>query len=141
MGNTQSAPTPRRPPNKLSKPKTNSSTPNLLSSKFSTALSRRNSQTSNVAALGSHYSKSVDAVVGETTEKLTDESTSRKRMSLFRSMIPQGKALPLDINSGVESEFVQSSLRDKPVQGWPKINSVHLGLQANQLYYNPTAET
>ena len=102
--NPQWPPPPRRPPNKLSKPRTNSST-NLLNLKTTGPPSRRNSKLND----GAHgYSTvSVDLVGGEESERR--ESTQRKRMSMFRSKSAQPKSEPLQIHSGVHIDFWERS--------------------------------
>ena len=146
MGNNQSAPAPRRPPNKLSKPRTNNnSSTNLLNSKAPQATSRRNSQTNNGAVANNRYSTlslPLDVVVGEVAEKPREEP-QRKRMSLFRSKSSQPKAQELGIDTGIERTFVDPSPVDRPVQRWSRSersNSVTFELSADEQFYDPPAE-
>jgi hypothetical protein len=145
MGNTQSAPAPRRPPNKLSKPRTNnSSTANLPSTKTPLVTGRHDSQSNHGFASVSRYSiVSVDGVVGNASEKLREES-QRKRMSLFRSNSSQPKILQeLEIDTGVERGFVDPSPVDRPVHSWSRSErsySETFEFPTDQPYYNPPAE-
>ncbi|CZR63590.1 uncharacterized protein PAC_13487 [Phialocephala subalpina] len=118
MGNEQSAPTPRRrPPNKLSKPRTNNhSNANLLDRRASAPVSRRNSISTNGSPTKIRGSAiPVDALV-ETIEGRKEEK-SRRRMSLFRSKSakPHSRKPEEDTDgdtSTVEPDpFVQSSHR------------------------------
>ena len=131
MGNGQSAEAPRRPPNKLSKPRTNSTT-NLLNLKTTGPPSRRNSKLNN----GAHgYSTvSVDLVGGEESERR--ESTQRKRMSMFRSKSAQPKSEPLQIDSGVYIDFLERS----PVDNWSTRGSI-THESPDQPYFAAPAET
>ena len=102
MGNEQSTPAPRRPTNKLSKPKTNSST-NTPTTKTSQPPSRRNSLLGNVGRLSNKQSTlSVDAIDGEERQQ-----KQRKRMSMFRSKTSQ--PAQLEIKSGVEIDHIDQS--------------------------------
>lgn len=117
MGNEQSAPAPRGPRNKLSKPRTNSSA-NTSNSKGSGVTSRRNSQSEHVEVPSNRYSTiSVDAVVGEAGEKQRDPQ--RKRTSMFRSRSTQPKTQQLDIGSAANIDYIES-----PKEGWSRRNSV-----------------
>jgi hypothetical protein len=133
MGNEQSVPVPRRPANKLSKPKTNSRTPVILS--------RRNSVVTEVGSSKPQYSSlSVDVlVVGEPGRK-RDESTSRKRMSIFRSKSSQPKiASQLEISSGVNIEYLNESPVRSPApnaDSWSRNSSVVELKQQQQQHYN-----
>ncbi|KAG0645091.1 hypothetical protein D0Z07_9101 [Hyphodiscus hymeniophilus] len=105
MGNGQSAEAPRRPPNRLSKPRTNSST-NLLNLKPGPP-SRRNSQVINVKG---RSNVSVDVIAVEDVEK--GESKQKKRMSLFRSKSAQPTSEPLQIDTGVDIDFLDRTSVD-----------------------------
>ncbi|TVY56189.1 hypothetical protein LCER1_G002504 [Lachnellula cervina] len=115
MGQEQSAPAPRRATNKLSKPRTNSSG-NLISKIPGPPPSRQNSQSNNGSPAKSRNSLLLpDTIVGEVEEK--KEGKSRKRMSLFRSKSSraQAKLKTLEVDTGVEREFVDPSPVDRPV--------------------------
>ena len=121
---------PRRPPNRLSKPRTNSSA-NILNLKTTGSLSRRNSELSNAAK---RYSTvSVDVVDAEEAE--TREPTQRKRMSLFRSKSMQPKSEPLQIDTGVDVEFLERS----PIDNWSTRGS-NTYESPDQPYFAPPAE-
>lgn len=107
MGNTQSAEAPRKPPNRLSKPRTNSSTPNLLITKTPSA-SRRNSLSSNVSPPNNPYSTAsvVEPAVSEAPEKVVkDELKQRKRTSIFRSKSAQEHVPQMEIVRAGQSDF------------------------------------
>ena len=118
MGNGQSVETPRRAPNRLSKPRTNNSnsTTNLLNLKSAGPPSRRDSELKNGASR--YTAVPADAVVGEENERR--ESRQKKRMSMFRSKSAQPKAEPLQINTGVDIEFLERS----PVDNWSTRGSI-----------------
>lgn len=122
MGNEQSVPEPRRPANKLSKPRTNSSVP--PTSRTPAGINRRNSTLGNVGISSvQHSSVSVDAVVGEAGRGRTKEvPAQRKRMSLFRSRSSQAKS-QMDITNGVEIDYLNESPVRSPVQ-WSRNSSV-----------------
>lgn len=102
MGNGQSAEAPRRPANKLSKPRTNSSA-NPSSAK-SGPESRRGSQ-STVALNGSRYSLNV--VEGkDANSEAGREEKKEKRRSYFRSKSAQPKESRLDIQNGANIDFL-----------------------------------
>ncbi len=119
MGNEQSAPLPRRPPNKLSKPRTNNnSTSNLLSAKTSNPTTRQSSVSANVSSTRSRYSTIlVEVVPGEAGENRNEETTQRKRMSLFRSKNSQDR-LKLQLDVSVETHSAEPSLLDQPDPRW-----------------------
>jgi hypothetical protein len=110
MGNEQSAPTSRRAQNKLSKPRTNNnSTSNLLNVKTSNPTTRQNSVSTNASPTNIRYSViPIDEFIRGAGEKRKEETTQRKRMSIFRSKSAQEKPkLRLDV--GVKSSSVESS--------------------------------
>lgn len=116
MGNEQSAPAPRGPRNKLSKPRTNSST-NTANSKSPGPPSRRNSQLNDVGISNNRYSTmSLDVDIGEVGEKRSAEP-QRKRMSIFRSKSSQAKVQQLEINSAVDIKYLE------PADRWSRSNS------------------
>jgi hypothetical protein len=116
MGTEQSAPAPRGPRNKLSKPRTNSSA-NTANSKSPGPPSRRNSQLNDVSISNNRYSTmSLDVVIGEVGEKRIEEP-QRKRMSIFRSKSSQTKVQQLEINSAANIDYLESADR------WSRINS------------------
>jgi hypothetical protein len=124
MGQEQSAPAPRRgrAPNKLSKPRTNSSG-NLIS-KIPGTPSRQNSQSNNASPIKSRQSLLLtDVVVGKAGEK--KEEKQRKRMSLFRSKSSQAKSKSsLELDTTVERESVDPSPIERPVRRHSRANSV-----------------
>jgi len=122
MGQEQSVPAPRRAPNKLSKPRTNT-TGNLIS-KIPGTPSRQNSQSNNASPTKSKQSLLFPADVGEAVEK--KEEKPRKRMSLFRSKSSQAKErqLELQLDTGVAREFVDPSPVERPVRRHSRANSV-----------------
>ncbi len=90
MGNTQSAETPRRPPTKLTKPRTNTSTSNLLA--ISSALSRRSSTLSLPVARNKRSSTaSIEGVSADGEDGALKSKTGSRaqRRSLFRSKSAQ----------------------------------------------------
>ncbi|KAG4444035.1 hypothetical protein IFR05_000495 [Cadophora sp. M221] len=100
MGNEQSVPAPRRPPNKLSKPRTNNnSSANLLNTK-SAPQSRRNSIISTSASPIKSRHSIVPVVPPEDGKK--KEEKQKKRRSLFRSKSAQPKNQYADAESEVE---------------------------------------
>ncbi|PVH71287.1 hypothetical protein DL98DRAFT_107068 [Cadophora sp. DSE1049] len=100
MGNEQSVPAPRRPPNKLSKPRTNNnSSANLLNTK-SAPPSRRNSIISTSASPNKSRFSLVPGLVPEDEKK--KEEKQKKRRSLFRSKSAQPKSQYQDAESEVE---------------------------------------
>ncbi|KAH6665178.1 hypothetical protein B0J14DRAFT_492552 [Halenospora varia] len=124
MGNEQSAPTPRRA-NKLSKPRTNSSG-NLLNTSPPGLQVRQESQSPASSPTKSRYSLvSVDG--SGDTENERDKKT--KRRSLFRSRSSQTKtrARQLEINTGINFEFVEPSPVEKPVEGPMRRRSLTTG--------------
>ena len=116
MGNEQSVPEPRRPANKLSKPRTSSSVP--PTSRAYAGINRRNSTLDNVGISSvQHSSLSVDAVAGEAGRGRTREvPTQRKRMSIFRSKSSQARS-QLDITNGVHIDYLNESPVRSPVDG------------------------
>ncbi|KAG9233745.1 hypothetical protein BJ875DRAFT_511365 [Amylocarpus encephaloides] len=109
MGSEQSAPTPRRGQNKLSKPRTNSSA-NLL--KDVPKIPSRESSQNTTSPRRSRYSLfSDDSQRGHGDE---GKETRRRRRSIFRSKSSQARNRVLEINSGVDTEFVNPSPVDKP---------------------------
>jgi len=134
MGNEQSAPAPRAPRNKLSKPRTNSSanTSGSKSSGISKTQGRRNSQSDHVGISNNRYSTvSVDAVFGGAGEKRRDESTRRKRMSIFRLKSSQAKIQQLEVGSGVSIDYLD------PEDRWSRSNSVTEDLRDQRHYSAP----
>jgi hypothetical protein len=121
MGNEQSAPTPRRPPNKLSKPRTNkNSTSNLLSIKTSNPTTRQNSVSTNASPTRTRYSTiPVEVLAGEAAQKQKEDTTQRKRMSLFRSKSSQEKP-KLQLEVGVEPSSVEPSPLEQPNPRWSR---------------------
>lgn len=121
MGNGQSAEAPRRPPNKLSKPRTNSSM-SLLNSKSTGPPSRRDSHMTTAA---NRQGKISLVVVAE--EKEQRESKQKKRLSIFRSKSAQPTSQSLQtkpehsqIDTGVNIEpFERSS-----VDNWSRRGSI-----------------
>src|SRR5271170_8082438 len=90
MGNTQSAEAPRKPPTKLTKPRTNTSTSNLLAT--SSAPSRRGSTLSLPVARNKRSStvSLVEVITDGEDITLKSKTGSRKqRRSLFRSKSAQ----------------------------------------------------
>ena len=109
MGNGQSVEAPRRPPNRLSKPRTNSSTNLLNMAKPSGPPSRRNSQLNDAK----RYSAMTADVVAD--EQIDERSPrQKKRRSMFRSKSAQPKSEPLQIDTGVNIDFLDRS----PVDNW-----------------------
>jgi hypothetical protein len=98
MGNTQSAEAPRRPPTKLTKPRTNTSTSNLLA--ISSAPSRRSSTLSLPVALNKRSSTVSLADVSADREDVPIKSKTgsrTRRRSLFRSKSAQPElTAPID---------------------------------------------
>lgn len=108
MGNEQSVPAPRRPPNKLSKPRTNNnSSANLLSTKSAPA-SRRNSVTTNNSPTKTRYSIVPVELPPEPVERKKEE-TQKKRRSLFRSKSAQPKSQRHEPESDVGKESAEPS--------------------------------
>ena len=131
MGNGQSAEAPRRPPNKLSKPKTNVTTTTLLNLKTAGPPTHRNSQLNDGA--NKYSTVFIDAEAKEEHENR--ESKQKKRMSMFRSKSAQPKAEPLQINTGVDIEYLDRS----PMDNWPARGFVTHG-SPDQPYFTPLAE-
>lgn len=121
MGNEQSAPTPRRPQNKLSKPRTNNNlTSNLLNIKTSNPTTRQNSVSTNASPTKTRYSViPIEEFVREAGEKRKEETTQRKRMSIFRSKSAQEKP-KLRLEVGVESSSVEPSPLEQPNPRWSR---------------------
>ncbi len=113
MGNEQSAPTPRRPANKLSKPRTNNhSNPNLLDRRASAPASRRNSISTNDSPIKTRDSAiPVDALGAEAVEGRKEQRT-RRRMSLFRSK----SAKPQSRQEEATIEQDRSSVEPSPIE-------------------------
>jgi hypothetical protein len=142
MGNEQSAPAPRRPPNKLSKPRTNNnSTANLLDTKKPPIASRRNAVSTNASPTKERWSRSPgDVLAGEAVQ--VEETKQRKRMSLFRSKStqPQSKStIGLGLDTGIASQFVEPSPVEQPVQRWSRLpresgNSEGFDMHAEEAY-------
>ncbi len=88
MGNSQSAEAPQRHPHKLSKPKTNNSTPNLLGSSSNLLASARQSQADlkTISKRPSFISTKGTATT-ETTGEVQPAANAKppRRLSLFRS--------------------------------------------------------
>jgi hypothetical protein len=118
MGNEQSAPLPRRPPNKLSKPRTNNNSAlNLPNTKTSNPTTRQNSVSTNASP---RYSAiPIEALPREAGEKGKEETVPRKRLSLFRIKSSQDKPqLPVEI--AAETHSAEPSLLDQPNLRWSK---------------------
>lgn len=112
MGQEHSVPAPRRVPNRLSKPKTNT-TGNMIS-KLPGPPSRQGSQSNNSSPVNTRHSFWYnEAVVGEAQKPKPEKQ--RKRMSLFRSKSSQAKQQNLTVDIGIEREFVDPSPVEKPV--------------------------
>lgn len=95
MGNTQSVEAPRRPPNKLTKPRTNTSTSNLLA--ISSAPSKRGSALSLPVANNNRSSTIllVDVLaVGEDGAPQSKKASRPQRRSLFRTKSANAEASP-----------------------------------------------
>lgn len=133
MGNNQSAEAPRKPPNRLSKPRTNTSgsthgsTPSLLAPKLAAA-SRRNSQTRHEPNPNDRYSRAysvispVEAIVDEAGEQRgRGVQTQWKRLSIFRSKSAQPTVPQLDIVSGVNIEYTDAT----PVDRYRRSSLIH----------------
>lgn len=110
MGNEQSVPLGRRPPNRLSKPKTNNSTSNLLSlglsnPKLSNPATRKNSVASNSSPTTKtpYNFVPIEGFAGEAGDRWRDAQPTqqRKRISLFRSKSSQDKP-KLSLKTGLE---------------------------------------
>jgi hypothetical protein len=142
MGNEQSAPAPRRAPNKLSKPRTNNnSTANLLDTKKPPITSRRNSISTNASPTKERWSRLPgDVLAGEAVQ--VEETKPRKRMSLFRSKStqPQSKnTIGLGLDTGIASQFVEPSPVEQPVHKWSRLpresgNSEGFDMPAEEAY-------
>lgn len=104
MGNEQSVPAPRRPQNRLSKPRTNNnSSANLLNTK-SAPQSRRNSIISTSASPIKSRHSIVPVLAPEEPKK---EEKQKKRRSLFRSKSAQPKPQCPEAGSEVEDVSVE----------------------------------
>jgi hypothetical protein len=141
MGNEQSAPAPRRATNKLSKPRTNNSTANLLDTKKPLITSRRNSISTNASPTKECWSRSPgDILAGEAVQ--VEETKQRKRRSLFRSKStqPQSKStIGLGLDTGSTSQFVEPSPVEQPVHRWSRLpresgNSEGFDMPAEEAY-------
>jgi hypothetical protein len=121
---------PRRPPNRLSKPRTSSST-NLLNLKTTGPPSRPNSELDNGAKR--YSAMSIDVVPVE--ESANREKTQKKRRSMFRSQSAQPKSAPLHIDTGVNVDFLERS----PIDTWSIRGSLPNQSPVQQ-YYAPPAE-
>ena len=126
MGQEQSVPAPRRPPNRLSKPRTNSSTANLLS-RSNLQLDAKDTQVNNGFASSRYSVLPVDQAAGD---RIKDEKQYKqnKRRSLFRSKSSQEKE-QLNLETEVESTFEDPSPLDRPLpryqqQAWSRNNSI-----------------
>ncbi len=110
MGNEQSVPAPRRPPNKLSKPRTNNnSNANLLPTRASAPPSRRNSIATSVSPTKNRHSVvPPEVLIGEAVDKPKEEPL-KKRLSLFRSKSAQPKTTKHDADSEVDKGSVEPS--------------------------------
>jgi hypothetical protein len=124
MGNEQSAPVSRRPPNKLSKPKTNNaSNSNLLNlnTKPPNATARQNSVSAGSSPTKVRYSFTpIEGFAGEAADRWKDEPVQRKRLSIFRSKSSQEKpklhlTTAFDANSPEPSSV---SPLDQPTPRW-----------------------
>ena len=121
---------PRRPPNRLSKPRTNSST-NLLNLKSTGPPSRRNSDLDNGAKR--YSTMSIDVLAVEESENR--EKTQKKRRSMFRSQSAQPMSTPLHIDTGVNVDFLERS----PVDNWSVRGSLPNESPVQQ-YFAPPAQ-
>ena len=130
MGNEQSAPVSRRPPNKLSKPKTNNaSSSNLLSLNTKppnppnppNPTARRNSVSASSSPTKVRYSFTpIEGFAGEAAERWKDEPVQRKRLSLFRSKTSQEKP-KLHLTTGFDANSPEpspDSPLDQPAPQW-----------------------
>ena len=126
MGNEQSAPVSRRPPNKLSKPKTNNaSSSNLLILNAKppnpSPTARRNSESASSSPTKVKYSFTpIEGFAGEAAERWKDEPVQRKRLSLFRSKTSQEKP-KLHLTTGFDADSpVPSPVSplDQPTSRW-----------------------
>src|SRR5277367_5750360 len=113
MGNTQSAEAPRRPPTKLTKPRTNTSTSNLLA--ISSAPSRRSSTLSLPVARNKRSSTVSLAEVSADGEDVATKSKTgsrAQRRSLFRSKSAQPESTaPVDeLLSDFEAKMTSNPL-------------------------------
>jgi hypothetical protein len=126
MGNEQSGPVSRRPPNKLSKPKTNnasSSNPLNLNTKppNSNPTPRRNSESASSSPTNVRYSFTpIEGFAGEAAERWKDEPVQRKRLSLFKSKSAQEKP-KLHLTTGFDADSpVPSPVSplDQPTPRW-----------------------
>lgn len=122
MGNEQSAPTPRRPTNKLSKPRTNNhSNANVPDRRASAPVSRRNS----VYSLSTNGSptktrdSTIPAELGE-TEPIRKEEKSRKRMSLFRSKSAKPQSRMPEEDTNVVKSIVEPDPFEPPSHRWSR---------------------
>lgn len=139
-GDEQREPAPRKPPNKLSKPRTNNnsnlnllstSNPNLLSTKSNINLlntksapaSRRNSILTNNEYASQNRRSQLPSEAGDSTEKQKDEPTrpkQKRRLSLFRSRSEKVKERVPDLDLGISTEYVEPSPVDPPSQRWSR---------------------
>ena len=129
MGNEQSVPAPRRPPNKLSKPRTNNhSSANLLNTKSAPA-SRRNSITVHGPPTKSRYSVPPVELPPDTVDK--KEDAQKKRRSIFRSKSAQPRSRRLGAESNVEKGSAEpghiEELRRWSIQSRPRGQSLVFG--------------
>ncbi|KAJ5034944.1 uncharacterized protein L3040_008212 [Drepanopeziza brunnea f. sp. 'multigermtubi'] len=99
MGNEQSVPAPRRPANKLSKPRTNSNcsasllNANLRGTKSAPATRRNSAATTSSAPAKTRYSfLPLPTELPPETVKIQEEQIQKKRRSLFRSRSLQPKS-------------------------------------------------
>lgn len=132
MGNEQSAPLGRRSQNKLSKPKTNASTSNLLNlalnSKSSNPTTRQNSASDVSLSTNTRFNFTpIEGFAGEAGDKWKDDQPShRKRMSLFRSKSSQDKP-KLRLNTGPDPDSPDPSPLsplDQPLPRWSRGRSL-----------------
>lgn len=159
MGNNQSTPQTeaRRPPkklakapkisNRLTKPKTNNSTSNLLTSSVPSTPSRRNSQTLPPQSLApvpppnkrlSTFSSTEGVVIegevieGEVTQKDEPPKEKKKRTSIFRSRSSHKSVKNPEVDTNIEPENQELSLADQ----WSRRNSLTYELPVDDPYYS-----
>jgi hypothetical protein len=131
MGNTQSAEAPRKPPTKLTKPRTNTSTSNLLA--ISSAPSRRGSTLSLPVAPNKRSSTVSLAEVITDGEDITLKSKTgsrKQRRSLFRSKSTQPESRePIDEPL---SDF-DAEMNSNPLHRYSSMASVRVDM-AGEVY-------
>ncbi|KAE9365469.1 hypothetical protein N431DRAFT_473524 [Stipitochalara longipes BDJ] len=159
MGNEQSVPVGERSQNRLSKPKTNASTSNLLSStsNLRSLISNSTTRQKPVATDAASTSKAsynftpIEGFAGEAGDRWKEEQpTPRKRMSLFRSKSSQDKPkLHLTTGTGGEPNSREpsplSALDLPPLPIWGSSNGknspVVFTTGGEEPYYDSPVET